>query len=123
MFSCYRLFKTEIPLRVRNVLSASFQAAPTEPHRQDGPHVAMQSTSIAVDKGNYELPDGTKFEVGTFNTTVQEFGTGHADISSANWHLVTFNVPFATPPIVVTTIQTMNNEVGGGSPTQFPPAV
>ena len=50
-------------VRVRNITAANFQAAPTEPHRQDGPHLAMQSTSISVDKGNYELPDGTKFKL------------------------------------------------------------
>lgn len=106
-------------VRVRNVTTSSFQAAPTEPHREDGPHVTMQSTSIAVDKGNYTLPDGTKFEVGTVNTTAQQFGTGNPGTSS--WQQVTFNVPFASTPIVVGTIQTMNNELGEAG--QFPPAV
>ncbi len=73
-------------VRVRNVTTTSFQAAPTEPHRQDGPHVVMQSTSISVDKGNYELPDGTKFEVGTVNTTAQQFETGNSGTSS--WYQV-----------------------------------
>ena len=106
-------------VRVRNVSTSSFEAAPTEPHREDGPHVAMQSTSIAVDAGNYELPDGTKFEVGTVNTTAQQFGTGNSGTSS--WHQVSFNVPFANAPIVVATIQTMNNEAGEGG--QLPPTV
>ena len=106
-------------VRIRNVNTTSFQAAPTEPHREDGPHVTMQSTSISVDSGNYTLPDGTKFEVDTTNITNQQFGTGNPGTSS--WHQVTFNVPFAVAPIVVATIQTMNNEVGEGG--QFPPAV
>lgn len=106
-------------VRIRNVTTSSFQAAPTEPHREDGPHIAMQSTSIAVDTGNYELPDGTKFEVGTVSTTAQQFGTGNPGTSS--WQQVTFNVPFAAAPIVVASIQTMNNEVGEAG--QFPPAV
>lgn len=106
-------------VRVKNVTASSFLAAPTEPHRQDGPHVAMQSTSIAVDKGNYELPDGTNFEVDSINTTAQQFGVGNPGTSS--WHQVTFNVAFNVPPIVVATIQTMNNEVGENG--QLPPFV
>ena len=106
-------------VRVRNINTTSFQAAPTEPHREDGPHVAMQSTSIAVDKGNFTFPDGTKFEVGTANITDQQFGTGNPGTSS--WHQVTFNVAFNVAPIVVATIQTMNNEVGESG--NFPPAV
>ncbi len=106
-------------VRIRNVTTSSFQAAPTEPHREDGPHIAMQSSSIAVDTGNYTLPDGTKFEVGTVNTTTQQFGTGNPGTSS--WHQVSFNVPFANAPIVVATIQTMNNEAGEAG--QLPPAV
>lgn len=106
-------------VRIRNVGTSSFQAAPTEPHREDGPHVTMQSTSIAVDKGNFTLPDGTRFEVDTANITNQQFGTGNPGTSS--WHQVTFNVAFAVAPVVVATIQTMNNEVGENG--QFPPAV
>ncbi len=106
-------------VRVRNVGTTSFEAAPTEPHREDGPHVTMQSTSIAANQGNFQLPDGTKFEVGTTSTTAQQFGTGNPGTST--WHQVNFNVPFATPPIVVATIQTMNNEVGENG--QFPPNV
>lgn len=106
-------------VRIRNVTTSSFQAAPTEPHREDGPHLAMQSTSIAVDKGNFVLPDGTKFEVGTVNTTAQQFGTGNPGTST--WQQVTFNVPFDAVPVVVATIQTMNNETGEGG--QFPPNV
>lgn len=106
-------------VRIRNVTTSSFQAAPTEPHREDGPHIAMQSSSIAVDKGNYTLPDGTKFEVGSVSTTAQQFGTGNPGTST--WQQVTFNVPFAATPIVVASIQTMNNEAGEGG--QLPPAV
>lgn len=106
-------------VRVRNVTPSSFEATPTEPHRQDGPHVTMQSTSISVDKGNYTLPDGTKFEVGTVNTTAQQFGTGNPGTST--WHQVSFNVPFDTVPVVIATIQTMNNEVGENG--EFPPEV
>lgn len=106
-------------VRVRNVTTSSFQAAPTEPHREDGPHVAMQSTSISVDKGNFTLPDGTRFEVGTVNTTAQQFGTGNPGTST--WQQVTFNVPFSAAPIVISSIQTMNNEVGESG--QQPPAV
>ncbi len=106
-------------VRIRNVGLSSFQAAPTEPHREDGPHVTMQSTSIAVDKGNFNLPDGTRFEVDTANITDQQFGTGNPGTSS--WHQVTFNVAFSVAPIVVATIQTMNNETGENG--QFPPAV
>lgn len=92
-------------VRIRNVTTSSFQASPTEPHHEDGPHIAMQSSSIAVDPGNYTLPDGTKFEVGTVNTTAQQFGTGNTGTSS--WHQVSYNVPFATAPIVVASIQTV----------------
>ncbi|MGK0273468.1 MAG: putative repeat protein (TIGR01451 family) [Cocleimonas sp.] len=106
-------------VRVRNINASSFQAAPTEPHRQDGPHVAMQSTSISVDKGNYTLPDGTKFEVDTTSFSDQQFGTDNSGTSS--WHQVFFNVAFNSAPIVVATIQTMNNEVGESG--QLPPAV
>jgi len=106
-------------VRIRNVTASSFQAAPTEPHREDGPHIAMQSTSISVDKGNYTLPDGTKFEVGTVNSTAQQFAPGNPGASS--WQQVNFNVPFTAAPIVVATIQTMNNETGEGG--QFPPTV
>ncbi len=106
-------------VRVRNVGLTSFQAAPTEPHREDGPHVTMQSTSIAVDKGNFTLPDGTRFEVDTANITNQQFGTGNPGTSS--WHQVNFNVAFTVAPIVVASIQTMNNETGENG--QFPPAV
>ena len=106
-------------VRVRNVTTTSFQAAPTEPHREDGPHVSMQSTSISVDKGNLVLPDGTRFEVGTVNATAEQYGTGNPGTST--WQTVNFNVAFSAPPIVVATIQTMNNETGESG--QFPPAV
>lgn len=106
-------------VRIRNVTTSSFEATPTEPQREDGPHVTMQSTSIAVNKGNFTLPDGTKFEVDTVNTTTEQFGTGNPGTSS--WQQVTFKVPFASAPIVVATIQTMNNEVGESG--NFPPNV
>ena len=106
-------------VRMRNVGTSSFEAAPTEPHRQDGPHVSMQSTSIASDKGNFTLPDGTKFEVDTINVSDEQFGTGNPGTSS--WFQVNFNVAFTTIPIVVASIQTMNNEVGENG--QLPPQV
>jgi len=110
-------------VRVRNVGTTSFQATPTEPHRQDGPHVAMQSTSFAVDKGNFNLPDGTAFEVSSVNVSAQQFGVLNdgSTAGTPSWHQVNFNVPFDTAPIVVATIQTMNNEVGENG--QVPPAV
>jgi len=106
-------------VRGRNVTPSSFEAAPTEPHREDGPHITMQSTSISVDEGNYTLPDGTRFEVGKDNVTAEQYGTGNPGTSS--WHQINFNVPFTVAPIVVATIQTMNNEVGENG--NFPPAV
>ncbi|CAA6819666.1 MAG: Unknown protein [uncultured Thiotrichaceae bacterium] len=107
-------------VRIRNVTTSSFQASPTEPHREDGPHIAMQSSSISVDTGNYTLPDGTKFEVDSVSSTAQQFGTGNT-AGTSTWQQVTFNVPFNSVPIVVATLQTMNNEVGEGG--QLPPEV
>lgn len=106
-------------VRIRDVGTSSFLATPTEPHREDGPHISMQSTSIASNKGNFILPDGTRFEVDTIDVSDEQYGTGNPGTSS--WFQVNFNVAFTSAPIVVATIQTKNNEVGENG--QLPPQV
>lgn len=101
-------------VRISSINSSQALVYPSEPRRQDGPHVAMQSISLAIEPGSYLIENTTTsstlhLEAGTIDT-LQTVSAAN----SSSWEQVTFDVPFDAPPVVVANIQTANNEVGEG---------
>jgi len=95
-------------LRIRNVTTTGFDVAPVEPASNDGPHIAMDNYYIAMETGQFALPDGTLLEAGRVDVSASVSGVGAPGaLQSAS-----FVTAFANPPAVLADLQTMNNETG-----------
>ncbi len=90
--------------RVRNVTSTSFQFNLEEADNMDGIHTTETINYIVMEAGKWQLPDGTLFEVGTFDTNQVTRDSGFETLS--------FNHDFSVAPVVLTNIQTDANNVG-----------
>ena len=91
--------------RLRNITQDSFELTLAEPPSEDGPHIAMDVSYVAVELGQWLLPDGQLVAAGTINTT-QLIHSGGGDT-------FTVNLPQGfTNPVVFAQLQTLNNEQG-----------
>jgi MYXO-CTERM domain-containing protein len=92
--------------RVRNVGKTSFEVTLTEPPSEDGPHVAMSVSYVAVETGKWSLPDGRRIAAGFVDTnqTVWSGGGGFLQVKLP----VGF---FKQTPLVFTQIQGLANEL------------
>ncbi|ADV46955.1 hypothetical protein Nitsa_1709 [Nitratifractor salsuginis DSM 16511] len=94
-------------LRIKNVTTTGFDIVQVEAEGQDGPHPEMMPIHyLAMDAGEHTLPDGTKIIAGTVDTTAHQ----GKNTSGRSWETVTFSSSFASTPIVLGMIQTVNNE-------------
>jgi len=78
----------------------------------DGPHTTEEVSYMVFEAGNYALADGTKFEIGlTDSTSIQ------GPNADGDFHAVTFNQRFNGRPVLLTQVQTDNNNllVGDGA--------
>ncbi len=88
---------------IRNVTSNSFQVRVHEWDYLDGIHVNPENLSyLVMEAGHYTLPNGAAVEAGTLTTD-------RADVHGA-WPSVTFGSPFATVPVMATSIMTANGQ-------------
>ncbi len=94
-------------IRIRNVTSTGFELLQVEPSANDGPHVAMPTAYLAIERGDHLLPDGSRLLAFEYSTTsfVNRF-------LSTTWDTRTFPSTFFATPAVIAGIQTMNNESG-----------
>jgi hypothetical protein len=98
-------------IRIRNVTTTGFQIVQVEPNINDGPHAQMDTSYIAVEPGNHQLPDGSRLIAINHSTT--SFANRFI---STTWDTVGFPAAFPATPVIVAQIQTMANEA------QTPPA-
>jgi cysteine-rich repeat protein len=91
--------------RIRNIGSSSFELTLAEPPSEDGPHVAMNIAYVAVDVGQWSLPDGRFMAAGrvSSSTLVRKGGGGFQTVS--------LPAGFSSP-IVLAQIQGLANETG-----------
>ncbi|QBQ54429.1 fibronectin type III domain-containing protein [Nitrosococcus wardiae] len=88
-------------VRIRNITSDGFDIRVQEWDYRDGWHTQEKIHFIAMEKGHYILPDGTKIEAGsTWTNTTSSFDT------------VNFQQPFNVSPVVLTSV-TSDNEPDG----------
>ena len=107
-------------LRIKNVSTSGFEITITEPSEWDGPHINMTFAYLAIEPGVHQLPDGTLIEAGTLDTTTEQVGANFMTMGA--WDSLTFSAAFASPPALLTQVQTMANEAGnppGGTSQPF----
>ena len=90
--------------RIRNVTQTSFELTLAEPPGEDGPHVDMDVAYVAVEVGQWSLPDGQMMAAGVVNTNSLIKKNGGAFINVAL-------PPGFTNPVVFAQIQTLANEL------------
>lgn len=99
-------------VRINNVSKTGFQASQVEPNSEDGPHAAMTVSYFAIEPGVHTLDDGTVLEAGIVNTQEQEFNGKEADKSAKAGTVKHKLANTFTKPILLTHLQTTNNEPG-----------
>ena len=95
-------------LRIRNVTTTSFEVSQFEPPGENGSHPSSVIDYYAFEEGIHTLPDGTEIEVGSYSTS--KFAS--RQVSGASQEFVNFSTLFSSPPIVLSQIQSVNNESG-----------
>ena len=95
-------------LRIRNVTTTSFEVSQFEPPGENGSHPSSVIDYYAFEEGIHTLSDGTEIEVGSYSTS--KFAS--RQVSGASQDFVNFSTLFSSPPIVLSQIQTVNNEPG-----------
>jgi len=89
--------------RIRNITSSSFELTLAEPPSEDGPHVEMDIAYVAMEGGQWSLPDGQQMAAGTLSTNQLIFKGG------GSTQVVSLPTGF-TNPIVLAQIQGLANE-------------
>ncbi len=98
-------------VRIRNVTLDGFEATQVEP---PGSHDLTQETTmhfLAVEPGVHPLPGGSWLEAGTAVTDKVQTGPGFGGPPQNDWESISFDADFAVPPVFLTGIQTLENEV------------
>eukprot|EP00928_Gymnodinium_smaydae_P073646 TRINITY_DN5680_c0_g1_i1.p2 TRINITY_DN5680_c0_g1~~TRINITY_DN5680_c0_g1_i1.p2 ORF type:complete len:387 (-),score=65.37 TRINITY_DN5680_c0_g1_i1:80-1240(-) len=99
-------------IRVKDVTTTGFTAVITEPVGEDGPHADMDVAYVAVVPGIHTLPDGRTVVAGSLDTVKDVMSWRCKDGGAPQeWETLKFEKPFDKPPAIVSTIQTMANEV------------
>ncbi|MCD4652495.1 glycoside hydrolase [bacterium] len=102
------VFAPMIVPRLRNITADSFEYRLYEPEPCfDGQHPEESMGYMVVEAGRYVLPDGTEIEAGLVTT----------DLSMPLAETVTFSIPFTAPPVVLSQIQ--SNQQDGFANTRF----
>ena len=95
-------------LRIKNVTTTGFDISQVEPPPEDGPHIDMTIHYFAIEPGVHQLPNGIRFVAGTVTTDVVQHGSNVP--GPEGWETVSFPFSFASTPVVLAFIQTMNSE-------------
>ncbi|BCD68680.1 LamG domain-containing protein [Nitratiruptor sp. YY09-18] len=97
--------------RIKNVTKAGFDIIMAEPQGEDGPHYAQNVSYLAVNKGIHKIGN-TYIQVGTITTKkYQQHSSGKNYLDVDEWEKVD-TIFSGCKPVVVGTIQTLNNEIG-----------
>ena len=97
-------------LRLRNISSIGFDIAQVEPLNESGSHAAMTVDYLAVIPGVHVLKEGRVIEAGSRATSAQQ-AEPSAGIATS-WDTLTFQWGgFSQPPVLLTAIQSINNEL------------
>ena len=92
-------------LRIRNVSVDGFDIAAFKPENESDASVATTVDYVAVVPGEYVLPNGDQFEVGSLLTDKVQGSVG-----ATGWDTQTFLSSFSSAPALLAQIQTINNE-------------
>ncbi len=106
--------------RIRNVTGTQFEMVNTEPPSEDGPHVDMMVAYMAVEEGNWLLPDDRRIAAGHLDTTSLVWGDGTQ--TQGGFTHVSLPSGFSNP-VVFVLIQDMANEQGTPPSTTSTPWV
>ena len=100
-------------VRIQGVSTSGFQALVVVPPGPTENRSTMTVAYMAVLPGTHMLSDGAYIEAGTMATSDRQMGTACAlSGATSGWDIVSFDAMFSSPPAVVTTLQTANNEQG-----------
>ena len=88
-------------VRLRNITPTSFQIRFQEWDYLDGLHADETVSYVVVERGHWLLPGGGEIEAGSLNTSNSRPGTDP-------FVPVTFDTPFATTPVVFSTVGTVH---------------
>ena len=88
-----------VTVRVGNVSGNSLTLQLQEPDYLDGAHTNETVNYMVVEAGSWVLPDGTLLEAGTLKSN---------QLSTQGFDQVAFDAEFATAPIVISQVQTLN---------------
>ena len=123
-------------LRILNIDNTGFDVIQTEATRTggggdcgtptsnttpcDGAHGSVDAAYLAVTAGSQTLSDGTVIVAGINSTTSVRHRISGISIT-ASWDNINIGTTFANTPVILTQIQTMNNETNliTGSPNQM----
>lgn len=109
-------------VRIRNVTTNSFQVVPVEPDSTvaDAPDQATIVNYLAISKGEFSFPDGTKVEIGPIVPPDEIINFQSKRISGSSWFNFSFGTSFSSTPALLSQIQTMNSETAHtpGSPSR-----
>ena len=99
-------------VKIKNRTNNSFEIVHAEPLNQDGPHIAMNISYIAIERGDHFLPDGTRIYAGEISTTKTIYKNSLPNPGDTKgWETISFPFPFTVQPMALAQIQTMNNEL------------
>ena len=102
-----------VAVRVEEVSDVGFSAVLVEPARFDGRHEESTVRYLAIDLGRWSMPDGTQLEVGVVD--IDNLQHAGQSMTAPSWFTLPWIAPFASPPALITQLQTAFNETG------FPP--
>ncbi len=87
--------------RITNIENNSFTAFLQEPEYKDGKHTRESFSYIVLEAGSWQLSDGSLLEVGFFDLDRTR---------DSNWQDVSFNNSFDNTPVVLSQVQTNNDQ-------------
>ena len=91
--------------RITNVTSNSFDIYMQEPSNMDGFHIPETLSYLVMEKGTYQLSDGTLLEVGSLDTDAT---TNSSDRNLTPWQTIEFDIDFGDTPVIFSQVQTYN---------------
>lgn len=109
-------------VRIRNITQSGFDVVPVEPDSRvaDASDQATDIHYLAITRGEFQFPDGTRIEVGPLFPPQEISNYQSKLLSGDSWFNFGFATPFASTPALLSQILSMNNENSHtpGTPSQ-----
>ncbi len=93
-----------VEVRIDNVTASGFNIFMEEPDNDS--HANEIINYIAIEPGEWELPDGAIIKAGRIFTNKSHQGSNPYN----NWEIIGFNTPFGNVPVVLHSLNTYNNK-------------